>query len=128
MSRLRPRIGFRLRILMFAGFAWALGAAGAAFAQSSVPNPLRGKPAEENAAEKPRERSGRAARPKPEEKAETPARPRRERSEKQKENDEIMRTCGASWRAEKASLQAKGETWRSYLKDCRAKRKGEQRA
>ncbi len=39
-----------------------------------------------------------------------------------------MRACGASWRADKEALQAKGTTWRVYLKDCRAKRKGEQRA
>jgi hypothetical protein len=81
---------------------------GGALAQNTVPNPLRGKPAEE--------------------KTEAPAKPKRERSAKQKENDDIMRACGASWRAEKASLQAKGETWRNYLKDCRAKRKAEHKA
>lgn len=118
MSRLRPRFGHLPRALLIACFALGLGASDAALAQSSVPNPLRGKPAEE----KP------AARPKAEDKAEAPAKPRRERSEKQRENDEIMRACGARWRAEKAALQAKGETWRSYLKECRAKKKGESRA
>lgn len=94
-----------------------------AMAQTNVPNPLRGKPAQEKVApDKPAEPKAEAARP------DAAARPKRERSLKQKENDEIMRACGATWRAEKAALQAKGETWRSFLKDCRAKRKGEQKA
>jgi hypothetical protein len=87
-----------------------------AHSQDSVRNPLRPK-AEESRKAKPAEA-------KPEEKAE-PAKPRRERSAKQKQNDEMMKACGAEWRAEKASLQAKGETWRSFLKDCRAKKKTE---
>lgn len=104
------RAGLRpfLRTLLLASAAAWLLSPGQALAQNTVPNPLRGKPAEE--------------------KSEAPAKPKRERSAKQKENDEIMRACGASWRAEKASLQAKGETWRGYLKDCRAKRKAERKA
>jgi hypothetical protein len=50
-------------------------------------------------------------------------RPRRERSEAQKRNDEDMRACGADWRANKASLQARGLTWITFSKDCRAKRR-----
>jgi len=99
--------------------------AGPAVAQTSVPNPLRGGAAEGRAAE---ERAPRTPRAKPAEKAEAPAKPARERSAKQKENDDMMRACGASWRADKVALQAKGETWRSYLKDCRAKLKKEQKA
>ncbi len=104
-----------------------------AAAQTAIPNPLRGQPAqkiEEKAAPapdaKPAPRSRSAAKPEGETKSD--AKPKRERSAKQKENDEIMRACGASWRADKEALQAKGTTWRVYLKDCRAKRKGEQRA
>ena len=98
-------------------------AASAALAQTSVPNPLRGKPAQEKtAADKPADSKAEAAKP------DAPAKPARERSAKQKENDEIMRACGATWRAEKAALQAKGETWRNFLKDCRNKRKGELKA
>jgi hypothetical protein len=52
-----------------------------------------------------------------------PAKPKRERSAKQKQGDEDMRTCGTSWRADKEGLKAKGETWRSYLKTCRAQLK-----
>jgi hypothetical protein len=52
-----------------------------------------------------------------------PAKPKRERSAKQKQSDEDMRSCGTSWRADKEGLKAKGETWRSYLKTCRAQLK-----
>ena len=104
-----------------------------ASAQTAIPNPLRGQPAQkvqektETAPDaKPAPRSRAAAKAEGETKSD--AKPKRERSAKQKENDEIMRACGASWRADKESLQAKGQTWRAYLKDCRAKRKGEQRA
>lgn len=49
--------------------------------------------------------------------------PKREMSEKQKKNVAIMRECGAEWRAAKAAGQVKGQKWRDYLKDCRAKKK-----
>jgi hypothetical protein len=52
-----------------------------------------------------------------------PAKPKRERSAKQKQSDDDMRSCGTSWRADKDGLKAKGETWRSYLKTCRAQLK-----
>jgi hypothetical protein len=92
-------------------------AAGPVLAQQSVPNPLRPKPEQAE-----RAKPGEPRRAEPESGA---AKPTRERSAKQKENDEMMRACGTQWRAEKVSLQAKGETWRSFLKDCRARKKGE---
>jgi hypothetical protein len=94
------------------GFAAAMLAFAPVAAEQRTPNPLRPK-AEESARAKPE--------------AEAP-KPRRERSEAQKQNDEMMRACGQEWRAEKAALQAKGETWRGFLKECRAKKKGEVRA
>ncbi len=105
-----------------------------ASAQTAIPNPLRGRPAEK-VQDKPADQApeakpapGSRSAAKPDSDAKADAKPRRERSAKQKENDEMMRACGASWRADKEALQAKGETWRAYLKDCRAKRKGEQKA
>ena len=52
-----------------------------------------------------------------------PAKPKRERSAKQKQGDDDMRACGASWRADKDALKAKGQTWRTYLKECRGQKK-----
>jgi hypothetical protein len=49
--------------------------------------------------------------------------PKREMSEKQKKNVAIMRECGAEWRTAKAAGTVKGQKWRDYLKDCRAKKK-----
>jgi hypothetical protein len=100
--------------LMLAVATFAFGPAGA---QNTVPNPLRPKPAEQRAAEPPKAETPQA---KAEEKA---AKPARERSAKQRQGDEDMRACGASWRAEKDALKAKGTTWRSYLKECRAAKK-----
>jgi hypothetical protein len=94
------------------GLAAAMLAFAPAVAEQRTPNPLRPK-AEESVRAKPE--------------AEAP-RPRRERSEAQKQNDEMMRACGQEWRAEKAALQAKGETWRGFLKECRAKKRAEIRA
>ncbi len=92
----------------------------------TVPNPLRPKAEESRRpAATPRAVEPRAAERKPAESAGEAAKPKRERSAKQRENDEMMRACGATWRAEKAALQEKGETWRSFLKDCRAKKKAE---
>lgn len=53
------------------------------------------------------------------------AKPRaaRERSPAQKANDDRMRACGTEWRAKKAELSAKGETWRKFSVDCRARLK-----
>jgi hypothetical protein len=109
--------------------AAALLAVGPATAQTSVPNPLRPAPTQPKPAEQPKAEAAKpeSNRAKPEAK-ETPAKPARERSARQKENDEIMRACGASWREEKVALQSKGETWRNYLKDCRARKKTEQKA
>jgi hypothetical protein len=89
---------------------------GPAMAQNTVPNPLRGKPAEKTQSETP----AATAEAKTDAK---PAKPPRERSAKQRQNDDDMRACGASWRAEKEALAAKGTTWRAYLKDCRAAKK-----
>lgn len=86
-----------------------------ATAQQTTPNPLRPNAGESR---KPGE-SQKTEEARPAEK------PRRERSEAQRRNDDMMRTCGSEWRAEKAALQAKGETWRSFLKDCRARKKAE---
>jgi hypothetical protein len=49
--------------------------------------------------------------------------PKREMSEKQKKNVAIMKECGAEWKAAKAAGTVKGQKWRDYLKDCRAKKK-----
>jgi hypothetical protein len=122
MARSIGLIG-RLRFLLAAGALLVLLPV-PVWSQSAIPNPLRAAPADEKPADRPRV----AQRAKPDEKAETSAKPKRERSAKQKENDEMMRACGSSWRAEKAALQAKGETWRSFLKECRAKKKSEQKA
>jgi hypothetical protein len=53
----------------------------------------------------------------------TAEKPKRERSAKQKQSDQDMKTCGSSWSNDKDALKAKGETWRSYLKTCRAQLK-----
>ncbi|QCK87922.1 hypothetical protein E8L99_20275 [Phreatobacter aquaticus] len=47
---------------------------------------------------------------------------RRARSPAQLRNDQIMRACGAEWRAGKTALQAAGKTWRTFLPECRARR------
>jgi hypothetical protein len=54
--------------------------------------------------------------------ADTAAKPKRERSEAQKKNDQMMRDCGTEWRANKAALQAKGQTWRTFLAECRKRK------
>jgi hypothetical protein len=112
MSNLRVSAGpFAAALLLLSALA------APALAEETVANPLRPRTQE---SARPR-----AAEAKPSEKPAVAAKPKRERSAKQKENDEMMRACGAEWRAEKASLQAKGETWRSFLKDCRAKKKAQ---
>jgi len=125
MSDFRPRTTSALRAILTVAIVASSSAL--AMAQTTVPNPLRG-PAAQEKTEAETAPSSRRSRPKKEDKAEAPAKPKRERSAKQKENDDIMRACGATWRTEKAALQGKGETWRSFLKDCRAKRKNEQKA
>lgn len=49
--------------------------------------------------------------------------PRRERSEAQRRNDQVMRECGAEWRSSKETLAAQGKTWRTFLPECRARRR-----
>jgi hypothetical protein len=97
---------------------------GPVLAQNTVPNPLRGKPAEKTQAETPAIAAEAKTDAKADAKADAkPAKPPRERSAKQRQSDDDMRACGASWRAEKDTLKANGATWRSYLKDCRAAKK-----
>lgn len=103
----------------------ALVLAPVARAEEPVANPLRPRASDGQKA-KPEARS--EARPDAKTGTGTAAKPKRERSEAQKKNDEMMRACGQEWRADKASLQAKGETWRNFLKDCRARKKVETRA
>ena len=114
-------------ILTFATLVALPGALPQAIAQQTVPNPLRpraddAKPTEDRPATT---RRSRTTQDKDAEKPEA-AKPRRERSAKQRQQDDMMRACGSEWRAEKAALQAKGGTWRSFLKDCRAKKRTEQ--
>ena len=52
---------------------------------------------------------------------------KRPRSEAQLANDNRMRACGAEWRANKASLQAQGKTWRVFNVECRARLKAQGR-
>jgi hypothetical protein len=115
-----------------AGALLAAFAAGPVLAEQPVPNPLKPNASESRrsrpAAEAARPDQARPEAAKPETAKPETTRPARERSAAQKQNDEMMRACGQEWRAEKASLQAKGETWRSFLKDCRAKKKAEIRA
>jgi predicted lipid-binding transport protein (Tim44 family) len=88
---------------------------GLAQAQTAAPaNPLR-----------PQARTQAAAQPAPAAPTAAPApdRPKRERSEAQKRNDEDMRACGADWREKKPQLQAAGQTWITFSKDCRARRR-----
>jgi opacity protein-like surface antigen len=90
--------------------------ASSASAQTAVPNPLRAAP--ERNAETPKTGVAAAGTVQPD-----TTKPKRERSAKQKQGDEDMRSCGASWRNDKDALKAKGETWRTYLKSCRAQLK-----
>ncbi|MFM9973999.1 MAG: hypothetical protein ACKVON_05410 [Beijerinckiaceae bacterium] len=99
-------------------------AASTAFAQSAIPNPLR-TPSERKA-EPPKDQITAAPTPdagKTDSATSKPQKPKRERSAKQKQGDEDMRSCGTSWRNDKDTHKAKGETWRTYLKSCRAQLK-----
>lgn len=105
----------------------------AAFAQATMPapaNPLR--PAAPPAVTAPSVTMPKTEVPKaempkvvnPAKKAEEAvAKPKRERSEKQKANDNIMSKCGADWRAEKAAGKTGTTQWRDYLQTCRKKNK-----
>ena len=35
--------------------------------------------------------------------------------------ESVMKQCGAEWKAAKAANTTKGQTWREFLKDCRAR-------
>jgi hypothetical protein len=113
-----------LPLTFAAVFATATAMVSPAVSEETVANPLRPKTSESRRA-KPAEEAKRPEAAKPETEA---AKPKRERSASQKQNDDMMRACGQEWRAEKAALQAKGETWRGFLKECRAKKKAEIKA
>ena len=87
--------------------------------QPSIPNPLRATQSAPQA--QPKAALPTAAAPSPS--AVEPAKPKRERSAKQKQGDDDMRACGASWKTDKDALKAKGLTWRTYLKECRGQKK-----
>jgi hypothetical protein len=97
-----------------------------AAAQGVTANPLRTEKtqAEKSLSEKtvPNQRQAKIVATTPEASA-VPDKPKRERSAKQKQSDEDMKSCGTTWREEKDALKTKGETWRSYLKTCRAQLK-----
>lgn len=97
--------------------AWAQVAA----PQPSIPNPLRTTQPTPQAQPKTTQPTGAAAAPSPA--TADSAKPKRERSAKQKQGDDDMRACGASWKADKDALKAKGLTWRTYLKECRGQKK-----
>jgi hypothetical protein len=84
-----------------------------ALAQTTTPNPLHKQAVPKQTTEV----AATAAEPP------ASAKPKRERSTKQLQSDQDMRTCGTNWRDGKDALKAKGETWRSYLKTCRAQLK-----
>lgn len=67
--------------------------------------------------------AARTVAPKPDAQTAPSPRQARERSPAQKANDERMRACGAEWRAKKAELSARGETWRKFSVECRARLK-----
>lgn len=121
-----------MRLGLSLGLAAMLLAA-PALAQT-VPNPLRPSAQPKAQAAAPAEdaapvRRTRTRAPKAQEaekaSADTGAaqKPKRARSAKQLQNDEDMRACGADWRANKGTLQGEGKTWRSFLGECRGKRK-----
>jgi hypothetical protein len=102
----------------FALILSALAFTTAAVAQTAQPaNPLQPRPARPAAAPAPAAAAPAAATP-----AAT-AKPKRERSPAQLANDDRMRKCGAEWRANKASLEAQGQKWRSFSTACRARLK-----
>ena len=48
---------------------------------------------------------------------------------KPSKNAQVMRECGAEWKAAKAAgTVTKGQTWRDFLKECRKKKKEEKKA
>jgi hypothetical protein len=120
-----------MRISPTFAFAALLVAGSAAAQQATIPNPLRPSvPPREQPAPVASEEQARPARPRRTKASETAvatgeasAKPKRQRSAKQLQNDEDMRSCGADWRAKKGELQAQGQTWRTFLPGCRARLK-----
>ena len=105
--------------------AAAIFAAGQALAQTAPApeNPLRPRrapPVQQQQAQPPAAAPQQQAAPA----QQTAPKGKRARSEKQLQNDQAMRDCGADWRANKAALTAKGETWRSYMPKCRKTKLG----
>jgi hypothetical protein len=95
--------------------ALSLVALTASFAQSTMPatNPLKPAAPAITAPAKP------AVMPAVEKKADDAAKPKRERSAKQKANDDLMRKCGAERRAEVAAGKKDVLPWLKYLPECR---------
>ena len=52
----------------------------------------------------------------------TTAKSKRPRSPAQLRNDQIMRDCGADWRASKAAGKTGSQTWRGFLAECRKRK------
>ena len=48
--------------------------------------------------------------------------PKRARSPAQLRNDQIMRDCGAEWRASKAAGKTGTQNWRGFLSECRKRK------
>jgi hypothetical protein len=120
-----------MRLSLLISAAALLAASAAAAQQATIPNPLRpsaqtrqqAAPAPEAAEEKTRPtRTSRAKAPEAEA-GEAAAKPKRQRSARQLQNDEDMRSCGADWRARKGELEGQGQTWRTFLSGCRARLK-----
>jgi hypothetical protein len=101
-----------LSLVFLVAIATSVFAQGTAPGTGQVANPLR-----------PSAQPGQSQAAPPAQDAPAAGRPKRERSEAQKRNDAIMRACGQEWRANKPALQARGLTWITFSKDCRAKRR-----
>jgi hypothetical protein len=96
-----------------------------AFAQQQPQsNPLQPRPARPAAAQPaPVQPAPAAAQPGARSTAGEAQRAPRQRSAAQLANDERMRKCGAEWRANKAQLEGRGQTWRTFNVECRARLK-----
>lgn len=90
------------------------------FAQTAMPaptNPL--KPIAPTTTTMPAATVKPAVEKKANDKADNAAKPKRERSAKQKANDDLMRKCGAERRADIAAGKKDVLPWLKYLPECR---------
>jgi hypothetical protein len=129
-----PALLRALGLAMLVTFGGASGAA-AQYSESNIPqaNPLqprtvRPAPAAQPAATAPAAQPARREAPRPAARSTAAeptgeARPARQRSAAQLANDDRMRKCGAEWRANKDQLSARGQTWRTFNVECRARLK-----